>query len=173
MTIKVEHLLKHQAYVPELKETGCLFVTSAIEAVDDRILEIFDKRHTRADFLRVVALFRETGLELNPTFVTFNPWITLSGYRDLLTVIRDHDLVRNVSPIQYAIRLLIPAGSRLLELPFVQEFVGTLRCGGARLALDASRPAHGPAATRGDGPGRESGRGPCRPLPDLRHASGN
>ncbi len=123
VTIKVEHLLKHQTYVPELKATGCLFVTSAIEAVDDRILEIFDKHHTRADFLRVVALFRETGLELNPTFVTFNPWITLSGYRDLLTVIRDHDLVRNVSPIQYAIRLLIPAGSRLLELPFVQEFV--------------------------------------------------
>ena len=123
VTIKVEHLLKHQAYLPELKETGCLFVTSAIEAVDDRILEIFDKRHTRADFLRVVELFRETGLELNPTFVTFNPWITLAGYRDLLTVIRDHDLVRNVSPIQYAIRLLIPAGSRLLELPFVQDFV--------------------------------------------------
>jgi radical SAM superfamily enzyme YgiQ (UPF0313 family) len=123
VTIKVEHLLKHQAYLPELKETGCLFVTSAIEAVDDRILEIFDKRHTRADFLRVVDLFRKTGLELNPTFVTFNPWIMLAGYRDLLTVIRDHDLIRNVSPIQYAIRLLIPAGSRLLELPFVQEFV--------------------------------------------------
>jgi radical SAM superfamily enzyme YgiQ (UPF0313 family) len=123
VTIKVEHLLKHQAYLPELKETGCLFVTSAIEAVDDRILEIFDKRHTRADFLRVVDLFRETGLELNPTFVTFNPWITLAGYRDLLSVIRDHDLIRNVSPIQYTIRLLIPAGSRLLELPFVQEFV--------------------------------------------------
>lgn len=123
VTIKVEHLLKHRAYVPELKATGCLFVTSAIEAVDDRILEIFDKHHTRADFLQVVALFRETSLELNPTFVTFNPWITLAGYRDLLTVIRDHDLIRNVSPIQYAIRLLIPAGSRLLELPFVQEFV--------------------------------------------------
>jgi radical SAM superfamily enzyme YgiQ (UPF0313 family) len=124
VTIKIEHLLKHQVYLPELRDTGCLFVTSAVEAVDDHILEIFDKHHTRADFLRVVGLFREIGLHLNPTFVTFNPWITLPGYRDLLTVFLENDLVGSVSPIQYAIRLLIPAGSRLLELPFVQEFVG-------------------------------------------------
>ena len=64
------------------------------------------------------------GLNLNPTFVTFNPWITLAGYRDLLSTILELDLVGNVSPIQYAIRLLIPRGSRLLELPLVQEFVG-------------------------------------------------
>lgn len=124
VTIKIEHLLKHQAHLPTLRETGCLFVTSAVEAVDDRILEIFEKHHTRDDFLRVVALFREFGLHLNPTFVTFNPWITLQGYRELLSVILANDLIGNVSPIQYAIRLLIPAGSRLLELPFVQEFVG-------------------------------------------------
>jgi hypothetical protein len=48
----------------------------------------------------------------------------LPGYRDLLRTILDLDLVGNVSPIQYAIRLLIPRGSRLLELPLVQEFVG-------------------------------------------------
>jgi radical SAM superfamily enzyme YgiQ (UPF0313 family) len=123
VTIKIEHLLKHQDHLPTLRDTGCLFVTSAVEAVDDRILEIFDKHHTRDDFLRVVALFREIGLDLNPTFVTFNPWISLPGYKDLLTVILEHDLIGNVSPIQYAIRLLIPAGSRLLELPDVQELV--------------------------------------------------
>jgi len=109
--------------LPRLSDTGCLFVTSAVEAVDDRILEIFDKHHTRNDFLRVVRLMRETGIDLNPTFVTFNPWISLEGYKELLTVILENDLVGNVSPIQYAIRLLIPAGSRLLELPLVQEFV--------------------------------------------------
>lgn len=123
VTIKVEHLLKHDHHLARLRDTGCLFVTSAIEAVDDHILEIFAKHHTRADFLRVVQRFRESGLTLNPTFVTFNPWISLDGYRDLLQVILDNDLVRNVSPIQYAIRLLIPAGSRLLELPDVQEMV--------------------------------------------------
>ena len=122
--IKVEHLLKHAGYLSTLRDTGCLFVTSAVEAVDDRILEIFDKRHTREDFIRAVSLCRDVGLNLNPTFVTFNPWISLAGYRDLLSTILELDLVGNVSPIQYAIRLLIPRGSRLLELPLVQEFVG-------------------------------------------------
>jgi hypothetical protein len=122
--IKVEHLLQHAKHLPELRDTGCLFVTSAVEAVDDRILEIFDKRHTREEFVRAVALCREVGLNLNPTFVTFNPWISLAGYRDLLSTILELGLVGNVTPIQYAIRLLIPRGSRLLELPLVQEFVG-------------------------------------------------
>ena len=122
--IKVEHLLKHAGHLPTLRDTGCLFVTSAVEAVDDRILEIFDKRHTREDFIRAVWLCREVGLNLNPTFVTFNPWISLAGYRNLLATILELGLVGNVSPIQYAIRLLIPRGSRLLELPLVQEFVG-------------------------------------------------
>ena len=55
-------------------------MTSAVEAVDDAILAIFDKRHTRADFVRAVALLREAGLALNPTFVAFTPWTTLQGY---------------------------------------------------------------------------------------------
>ena len=121
--IKVEHLLQHARHLPVLRDTGCLFITSAVEAVDDRILEFFDKRHTRDEFIRAVSLCREIGLNLNPTFVTFNPWITLAGYRDLLSTILELELVENVSPIQYAIRLLIPRGSRLLELPLVQEFV--------------------------------------------------
>jgi radical SAM superfamily enzyme YgiQ (UPF0313 family) len=124
VTIKVEHLLQHAGHLATLRDTGCLFVTSAVEAVDDRILEIFDKRHTRDDFVRAVSLCHEVGLNLNPTFVTFNPWLTLAGYRDLLSTILELGLVGNVSPIQYAIRLLIPRGSRLLELPLVQEFVG-------------------------------------------------
>ena len=123
-TIKIQHLLKHSKYLPVLKHTGCLFVTSAVEAVDNRTLEIYDKHHTREDFIEIAHLFREVGLTLNPTFVTFSPWMTVDGYLDLLTLIKALDLVDNVSPIQYAIRLLIPAGSRLLELPEVHALVG-------------------------------------------------
>src|SRR5690348_11818709 len=39
VTIKVEHLLKHRDYLPKLRDTGCLFVTSAVESVDDAVLE--------------------------------------------------------------------------------------------------------------------------------------
>jgi hypothetical protein len=48
----------------------------------------------------------------------------METYLDLLRTVRDLDLIENVAPIQLAIRLLIPAGSRLLELHEVQEFIG-------------------------------------------------
>jgi len=123
VTIKVEHLLKHASLLPTLRDTGCLFVTSAVESIDDQVLERFDKRHTRADFVRAAGLLREIGLALNPTFVTFTPWTTRRGYLELLELIADLELIEHVAPIQYAIRLLIPAGSRLLDLPDVRALV--------------------------------------------------
>jgi hypothetical protein len=122
VTIKIEHLRKQDALLPALRDTGCLFVTSAVESVDDAVLEKFDKGHTRADFLAVAARFRELGMTLLPTFVPFTPWTTLEGYSDLLGVLAQESLTENVAPIQLAIRLLIPAGSRLLELPEVARW---------------------------------------------------
>jgi radical SAM superfamily enzyme YgiQ (UPF0313 family) len=124
-TIKIEHLLQHSGYLPLLRETGCAFVVSAVESVDDYVLEhILEKGHTRADFVRVTQMFRELGLVLAPTFVPFHPWMTLEGYADLLAAIADLDLVEHVSPVQLAIRLLVPTGSRLLELPQARAAIG-------------------------------------------------
>src|SRR5579862_1845960 len=50
VTIKIEHLLEQHDLLPLLKATGCLFVTSAVESLDDAVLEKFAKGHTRADF---------------------------------------------------------------------------------------------------------------------------
>jgi radical SAM superfamily enzyme YgiQ (UPF0313 family) len=123
-TIKVEHLLKHRDLVPQLAATGCAFVTSAIESVDDLVLEIFDKGHTREDFLSAVALCRAAGVTLVPTFVAFHPWLTLDGYCDLLDTIERLDLVDCVAPIQLAIRLLLPRGSLLLTHDDMRPHVG-------------------------------------------------
>jgi hypothetical protein len=123
VTIKIEHLRKHEAHLPRLRDTGCLFVISAVESVDDEILQRLDKGHTRADFLAAVQKFRELDMILHPTFVPFNPWTTMSGYLDLLTVLRDESLTENVAPVQLGIRLLIPEGSRLLELDEVRRTV--------------------------------------------------
>ncbi len=120
-TIKIEHLLKHEGELPRLRDTGCLFVTSAVESVDDGILARLDKGHSRADFREVARHFRELGMTLQPTFVPFTPWTTVEGYRELLRVIADAELIEHVAPIQLAIRLLIPGGSRLLELADVRE----------------------------------------------------
>lgn len=123
VTIKVEHLLKHRDLLPRLAATGCLFVTSAVESLDDRVLGLLAKGHTRRDFLDLVALCRGSSVTLVPTFVAFHPWLTLEGYCDLLDTIEALGLVEHVAPIQLAIRLLIPAGSRLLELEDVRSLV--------------------------------------------------
>jgi radical SAM superfamily enzyme YgiQ (UPF0313 family) len=124
VTIKIEHLRKQEQHLARLRDTGCLFVISAVESVDDGILERLDKGHTREDFLYVERKFRELGMTLHPTFVPFTPWTTTEGYLDLLRVLAAEELVENVAPIQLGIRLLIPEGSRLLELEEVRRVVG-------------------------------------------------
>jgi hypothetical protein len=116
VTIKIEHLLQHRDLLMRLRDTGCLFITSAVESLDDNVLAILEKGHTRADFLEAVAVCHRLGLTLVPTFVPFHPWTTLVGYCDLLDTIDALDLVEQVAPIQLAIRLLIPEGSRMLEV---------------------------------------------------------
>lgn len=123
VTIKIEHLLKHPDMLPVLRDTGCLFITSAVEAVDDLVLERLRKGHTRADFVKVAALCRDAGVTLVPTFVPFTPWTTLAGYVELLDVLEALDLVEQVAPIQLAIRLLVTSGSPLLDLPDIREAV--------------------------------------------------
>src|SRR6266403_2855866 len=125
VTIKIEHLRKYEAHLPNLRRTGCLFVISAVESLDDAVLNILDKGHTREDFLHVVRNFRALGMTLHPTFVPFNPWTTMDSYLDLLRVLQVEGLVENVAPIQLGIRLLIPEGSRLLELEEVRRIVET------------------------------------------------
>jgi len=116
VTIKVEHLRRHDDRLTVLRDTGCLFVVSAVESIDDAVLARLDKGHTRADFEQVVARCRQVGLTLAPTFIPFTPWTTLAGYHELLRTVDTLDLVEQVAPIQLALRLLIPRGSRLLEL---------------------------------------------------------
>jgi len=124
VTIKIEHLRRHREYLPELKETGCLFVTSAVESIEDAVLEKLEKHHTRQDFIEVARDCRAAGLTLAPTFIPFTPWTTLAGYRALLELLVELDLVENVGPVQLGLRLLIPAGSRLLELLEIREVLG-------------------------------------------------
>jgi hypothetical protein len=123
VTIKIEHLLAHAELVPTLRSSGCLFVTSAVESVDDEVLAKLRKGHTRADFVRAAALCRDAGVTLVPTFVAFTPWTTVRGYVDLLEQIAGLDLIEHVAPIQLAIRLLITAESALLELPEIRATV--------------------------------------------------
>jgi hypothetical protein len=122
-TVKVEHVLRHADVWAELADSGCLFVVSAFESTDDRTLARLAKGHTVADEARAVALLRAHGIEIRPSFLPFTPWTTRAQLRDLVEFVADHDLVENVDPVQYAIRLLLPPGSLLLDDPEVAAAV--------------------------------------------------
>jgi len=124
VTLKVEHIIRYPEIIDELGKTGCLFVTTAVESVDDRILQYLNKGHTNEDFGRAVETCRETGVALAPTFVAFTPWITLQGYIGLLGRLVELKLVESVPPVQLSIRLLVPEGSWLLKLDGFTEYLG-------------------------------------------------
>jgi radical SAM superfamily enzyme YgiQ (UPF0313 family) len=115
VTAKIEHLLRHRAYLPELAASGCLFTVSAAESLSDVVLANLDKGHTRDEVVRALRATREAGIDLRPTWVAFTPWTTLDDYQELLDFIEAEDLVDRVDPIQYSLRLLVPPGSLLVE----------------------------------------------------------
>jgi pyruvate-formate lyase-activating enzyme len=123
-TVKVEHVLRHEALWPEFAAAGCVFVVSAFESVDDATLERLDKGHTSGDAARAVAVLRDAGIDIRPSWLPFTPWTTLDDLVALLDFVHEHDLVDNVDPVQYSIRLLLPRGSLLLSHPDLVPFVG-------------------------------------------------
>jgi radical SAM superfamily enzyme YgiQ (UPF0313 family) len=123
VTVKVEHILNHRDLLPDLKRTGCAFVTSAVESLDDAVLERLAKGHTRAGFIEGLQVMRAAGLPMSPTFLPFTPWTSLSGYREFLRELVELGLAGQVAPVQLAIRLLIPEGSLLMELPEVRDML--------------------------------------------------
>src|SRR5260370_23375623 len=99
VTIKIEHLRKQEQHLARLRDTGCLFVISAVESGDDEILERLDKGHAREDFLYVARKFRELGMTLHATFVPFTPWTAMLGDLELLRVLAAEGLIWSVAPI--------------------------------------------------------------------------
>ena len=129
MTIKVEHLLRDACHLAALADTGCLLVTTAVESFDDEVLRRLAKGHTAADFARALGLLRQHGLAVHPTFIPFHPWTTPRDYGAFLERIAAYDLIASVAPIQLALRLLVPAGSLLLDLPEMAAVLGLFDAG--------------------------------------------
>lgn len=117
ITTKVELILKHNSLWPELAARGLLFVVSAFETTNNHILDLLDKGHTAADEIAAVAILRQEGVEIRPTWLPFTPWASADDLRGIVAFLAEHDLAGNVDPVQLTIRLLIPRGSLLLGVP--------------------------------------------------------
>ena len=125
-TTKVEHILKNREHFPEFAQLGCRFVVSAVESLNEQVLTILEKHHTRADVEEAINIVHGAGIALRPTWVPFTPWTTLDDYLEILEFIETYRLGYHVDPVQYAVRLLIPPGSYLLNRPEVKTLSLTL-----------------------------------------------
>ena len=126
VTIKIEHILERRTLIAELGTLGCAFIVSAVESLSPRALERLGKGHTRADVEEALRIVDAAGIPLRPTFVAFMPWVTAADYLELLDFVAQQGLVEHVDPVQYAIRLLVPPGSALLDAPESAEWLGPL-----------------------------------------------
>jgi len=129
-TARVEHLLQHKEILPELAACGCLFIISAIETLNDDILHILDKGHSKEDIFAAVTLVKDAGITLRPTLLPFTPW---TKYEDLIMIsdfTEDFDLSASIDAVQFSVRLLLPPDSSLL--PFCNE-------NGIKLMFDEKR----------------------------------
>jgi radical SAM superfamily enzyme YgiQ (UPF0313 family) len=125
-TAKVEHLLRHPEWLPELVELGVIFVVSAFESLSPTVLTHLKKNHTRTQIEQLLSLADQAGLALRPTWVPFTPWTSLYDMVELFTFIEQFSLIQNIDPIQYSIRLLIPPGSLLLQDESLRPILGPL-----------------------------------------------
>jgi radical SAM superfamily enzyme YgiQ (UPF0313 family) len=183
VTIKVEHILRHAALFPELRALGCLFVVSAVESLSDVVLAHLAKGHTREHAFAARRIVESAGIAFRPSFVPFTPWTTMDDYLDILEWIAREAMVDRVESVQLAIRLLVPPGSLLLELPEMKAHLGPLAASSLTYAwthpdprMDAlQREVQAIAEEGGDRSDLETFRAICthafaaggRPLPEI------
>jgi radical SAM superfamily enzyme YgiQ (UPF0313 family) len=125
-TIKIEHLLEHRRVLSELAACGCLFITSAVESLNDRVLSALRKGHSAADVPIALREVRAAGIDLRPTLLPYTPWTELRDLPALFDFAVEHDLVDRIDPVQYTLRLLIPPGSAILDGHEARPWLGKL-----------------------------------------------
>ncbi len=117
LTVKVEHILAHRSIWVEMAERNVVFVVSAFETVNDRVLAYLDKGHTVSELGQAVTVLREAGLVVRPSWLPFTPWTELSDLDDIFSFIAGQGLMGATDPVQMGIRLLVPEGSLVLSIP--------------------------------------------------------
>lgn len=122
LTVKVSHVLDHEAVWPRVAQLGVLFVVSAFETTNDRVLETLDKGHTSADMSRAVSIMNAAGIDIRPSWLPFTPWSEPGDLASILRFLQAHDLLDTVDPVQLSIRLLVPPGSLLADAPGMGDY---------------------------------------------------
>ncbi len=123
LTVKVEHILQHSEIWHELAALGVVFVVSAFETTNDQVLALLDKGHTASDMAMAVKILHAAGIAVRPSWLPFTPWTGTGDLADIMRFLADHDLYGSTDPVQMSIRLLLPEGSLLLDVPETAPFL--------------------------------------------------
>ena len=117
-TTKIEHILQHRELFPEFARLGCLFAVSAVESLSDTVLANLRERAYPGRRLRGPGRScARLALRCVRRWCRSRHGRALDDYLDVFEVVEREGLIDHVDPVQYAIRLLIPPGSLLLQRP--------------------------------------------------------
>ena len=122
-TIKVEHILKYEKYFTELSNLNMLFVISAFETTNDKILNILQKNHSFYDITKATEISLLNKIDIRPTWMPFTPWTELIDLHNIISFIEKYQLRETVDPIQLTIKLLIPNDSLILKTPEIHNYI--------------------------------------------------
>jgi radical SAM superfamily enzyme YgiQ (UPF0313 family) len=109
--------------IEQLVSYGAKFVTTAFEFPKQEVLDAINKQMTVATLYKAVAVCRQGGLGINPTFLLFNPWITFDDLGHFAEFLESNHLECDVEPVQLATRLWLYKKSPLLERPDVRSHI--------------------------------------------------
>lgn len=120
-TTRVDHILENKEAIKEMGQLGLAFITTALEFPKQEVLDQIFKEMDVPMIEEALAFLKEAGVKVNPTFITFNPWVNLEDMAELHDFIARNELDNIVDPIQFETRLHLYKGSPLLDNASVKE----------------------------------------------------
>lgn len=120
-TTRVDHILENKEAIKEMGQLGLAFITTALEFPKQEVLDQVFKEMNVPMIEEALAFLKEAGVKVNPTFITFNPWVSLEDMAELHDFIARNELEKIVDPIQFETRLHLYKGSPLLNNDTVKE----------------------------------------------------
>mmetsp|Transcript_156 Transcript_156/g.503 ORF Transcript_156/g.503 Transcript_156/m.503 type:complete len:425 (+) Transcript_156:2547-3821(+) len=114
-TTRVDHILENRDRLSELRDQGVRVITSALEFPKNEVLQQVAKEVDVDDLKESVRLVQNSGITLNPTFIMFNPWVTLDDFPKFHDFLVETNMENSVDPVQFETRLHLYKGSPLLK----------------------------------------------------------
>ena len=125
LTVKVEHIIEHRDLWSDVAAMNVVFIVSAFETTNNKVLEVLDKAHSVGDMATATRLIRDAGMQIRPSWMPFTPLTEVGDLVDIFDFLVDQDLLAAVDPVQLSIRLLVPDGSLILSsemAPYVGRY---------------------------------------------------